>query len=101
MSRSELFASEIVRKRLRTTMAFAHEFGGRALRGRVGVAEGKASLPVGEIVTNPRTISACAEDSYHGAWWCRALERGASVVVPAGAPVPVGNGIGDFEVSVF
>ena len=93
MSRPDLLDPEIVRKRLRTTMAFAHEFGSRALRGRVDVSEGRASLPAGEIVTNPRTISACAEDSYHRAWWCRALERGASVVVPAGAPVPLGNGI--------
>lgn len=64
-------------------------------------AEGKASLPAREIVTNPRTISACAEDSYHRAWSCWALERRASVVVPAGAPVPVGNGIGYFASIIF
>ena len=76
MNCSDLLESEIVRRRLQMTMAFAHEFGSRALRGRVDVAEGKTSLPAGEIVTNPRTISVCAEVSYHRAWSCRALEKG-------------------------
>lgn len=99
MNCSDLLYSEIVRKRLQTAMAFAHEFGSRALRGRVDVAEGKAGLPAGEIVTSPRTISVCAEDSYHRP--AGLSKRGASVVVPAGAPVPDGNGIENFEVSIF
>ena len=101
MSCSDLLESEIVRKRLQATMAFAHEFGSRALRCRLDVSEGKASLPAGDVVTKPRTISACAEVSYHRAWPCRALERRASVVVPASAPVPVGNGTRYFENIVF
>ncbi len=37
MSRSDLLESEIVRKRLQATMAFAHEFGSRVL---VDISEG-------------------------------------------------------------
>ncbi len=76
MSCSDLLESEIVRRRLQATMAFAHEFGSRALRGHVDVSEGKASLPAGDVVTKPQIISASAEDSYHRAWSCRALEKG-------------------------
>ena len=101
MSCSDLFESEIVRRRLQATMAFAHEFGSRALRGHVDVSEGKASLPAGDAVTKPRIIGACAEVSYHRAWPCGALERRASVVVPASASVPVGNGIENFENIIF
>ncbi len=67
MSHSDLADSEIVRKILQATMAFAHEFGSRALRGRVDVTEGKESLPVGDVVTKPRIISVCAEVSYRRA----------------------------------
>ena len=101
MNCSDLLESEIVRKRLQATMAFAHEFGSRVLRCRVDVSEGKASLPAGDVVTKPRIISACAEVSYHRAWPCRAPERRASVTVPASASVSVGNGIGNFENIVF
>ena len=101
MNCSDLLESEIVRKRLQATMAFAHAFGSRVLRGRVDVSEGKASLPAGDVVTKPRIISACAEVSYHRAWLCRLLERRASMVVSARTFVPVGNGIGNFENSIF